>query len=217
MCNGSFENAVIMGGRIHEGCRVPNNLRVAESRCPLCAKIRKNVFVQNPCTRLRERKWDLNGCKNFLCPEKGYEVLFLSIQEKSVCPSQFVIAYALLWCIMPFLLLLSGISALCCESVWLRRLSLITGSAGLSAIVTLGIYMGGLGLGGWWASRKKWSARPVAYGVMELCVALWAIAFPWGLMILSPLFSRFDGALFTLFCALPWGLPPGCMVQPFLR
>lgn len=88
---------------------------------------------------------------------------------------------------MPFFLLLSGLAALCCETVWLRRLSLITGSAGLSAVMTLGLYMAGLGIGGWWAGNRQWSSKPVGYGFLELFACGWAVLFPWLIIALQPM------------------------------
>ena len=88
--------------------------------------------------------------------------------------------------IMPLFLLLSGLAALCCETVWLRRLSLITGSAGLSAVMTLGLYMAGLGLGGWWAGGKNWKSNPRGYGFFELFACGWALSFPWTISVLEP-------------------------------
>ena len=55
--------------------------------------------------------------------------------------------------LLSVLMLCSGCTALTLEMVWLRRLSLHLGSAGLSATVTLAIYMGGLGFGSWMASK----------------------------------------------------------------
>ena len=57
--------------------------------------------------------------------------------------------------------------------VWLRRLSLEFGSAGLSATITLSIYMGGLGIGSIWSSTYHWKKPTQGYGLLRLFVALW--------------------------------------------
>ncbi|MEC7986132.1 MAG: hypothetical protein VX278_13290 [Myxococcota bacterium] len=106
------------------------------------------------------------------------------------------------------LMLLSGMAALCCESVWLRRLSLITGSAGFSAVVTLSLYMGGLGLGGLWAGRQRWRDAPFGYGVLEILVALWALGFPWMLQWWEPILQTAGGQMYSLLLAAPVLLPP---------
>jgi len=82
------------------------------------------------------------------------------------------------------LLVLSGAAALTCETVWLRRMALTMGSAGMAAVVTLALYMGGLGLGGIWAGRRRWHCAPRGYGILELAAACWALAFPTLLSVL---------------------------------
>ncbi len=97
---------------------------------------------------------------------------------------------------LPALLAVSGAGALLCELVWLRRLSLAFGSTGLALTLTLAVYMGGLGIGGWFAGRRAWRRAPRGYGLLELSAASWAVAMPWIL-----------GGLLHLTSALPppWG------------
>jgi spermidine synthase len=75
-------------------------------------------------------------------------------------------------------LALSGAAALCCEVVWMRRLALATGSTGVATTLTLAAYMAGLGLGGLWAGHRAWRRPPSGYGLMELGLGAWAVAFP---------------------------------------
>ncbi len=75
-------------------------------------------------------------------------------------------------------LALSGAAALCCEVVWMRRLVLATGSTGVATTLTLALYMAGLGLGGLWGGRRRWQRAPRGYGLLELGIAVWAVAFP---------------------------------------
>ena len=104
-------------------------------------------------------------------------------------------------------MILSGLAALSLEMVWLRRLSLQLGSAGLSATITLAIYMGGLGIGASWSARYPWKRSTQGYGVLELFVAGWALGFPWLLSLLSPIFLG-DNLLHNFLLSCPLLLPP---------
>ncbi len=84
------------------------------------------------------------------------------------------------------LLAISGAAALTCEVIWMRRLALALGSTGIALTLTLAIYMGGMGLGGIWAGSRRWRRPPLGYGLLELGVACWALAFPWLLGWLGP-------------------------------
>ena len=107
---------------------------------------------------------------------------------------------------LSILMFCSGFTALTLEMVWLRRLSLQLGSAGLSATVTLAIYMGGLGLGSWLGGRVKWKTPLLGYGYLELTVALWAFIFPWLLQWIGPTFTGSSSQ--SLLLAIPLLLPP---------
>ena len=109
--------------------------------------------------------------------------------------------------LLSLLMLLSGLSALSLELVWLRRLSLEFGSAGLSATITLSIYMGGLGIGSIWSSTYHWKKPTQGYGILELCVAGWGFAFPFLLHFLSPFFTSHSN-LYILILSCPLLLPP---------
>ncbi len=82
-------------------------------------------------------------------------------------------------------LALSGASALCCEVVWMRRLALATGSTGVAITLTLALYMAGLGLGGLWGGQRGWTKAPRGYGLLELGIAAWAVAFPFLLVTIQ--------------------------------
>ncbi|HET6646151.1 MAG TPA: fused MFS/spermidine synthase [Pyrinomonadaceae bacterium] len=82
---------------------------------------------------------------------------------------------------------LSGATGLIYEILWARMLGLVFGATTLAVSTVLAAFMGGLALGsalaGRFASRIK---RPVlAYGVIEIGIALYALAVPF-------LFSRVD-------------------------
>ena len=78
----------------------------------------------------------------------------------------------------------------------------------MATVFTLGLYMAGLGLGGWWAGKQRWRPKPIGYGVLEILVAGWAIAFPWLLSVMTPVFLSLNSAWGTLICVTPLLLPP---------
>ncbi len=94
---------------------------------------------------------------------------------------------------LPWLLALSGAAALLCEVVWLRRLTLLFGSTGLALSLTLAVYMGGLGLGGWLGGKRAWRRPPAGYGWLELLAAAWACAMPLVLSATVPLADALPG------------------------
>ncbi len=105
-------------------------------------------------------------------------------------------------------LALSGAAALCCEVVWMRRLALATGSTGVATTLTLSLYMAGLGLGGLWGGRRPWARPPAGYGLLELGLACWALAFPLLLsLLLGPLSA--GGPSWLPWLASLLLLPPG--------
>lgn len=78
---------------------------------------------------------------------------------------------------------LSGFAGLLYETVWFRQFASVFGTSEAALGAVLAGYMGGLALGaalaGRWTDRVR---RPVlAYGLLELGVALGALLIPWGL------------------------------------
>ncbi|NNC00015.1 fused MFS/spermidine synthase [Corallococcus exiguus] len=105
------------------------------------------------------------------------------------------------------LLFLSGATALVYELVWSKYLGNVLGNSGQAHAVVLATFMGGLALGafvfGRTADRVK---NPLAlYGVLELGVGLYALAFPYVL-----------GALEHLWLSLAPHVPEGLRVAPRL-
>lgn len=105
------------------------------------------------------------------------------------------------------LLFLSGATALVYELVWSKYLGNVLGNSGQAHAVVLATFMGGLALGasvfGRTADRVK---NPLAlYGLLELGVALYALAFPYVL-----------GALEALWLVLAPLVPDGWRVAPRL-
>ncbi|MFP2904471.1 spermidine synthase, partial [Pyxidicoccus sp. 3LFB2] len=105
------------------------------------------------------------------------------------------------------LLFLSGATALVYELVWSKYLGNVLGNSGQAHAVVLATFMGGLALGasvfGRTADRVK---NPLAlYGLLELGVGLYALAFPYVLDALS-----------ALWLVLAPAVPDGFRVAPRL-
>ena len=76
---------------------------------------------------------------------------------------------------------LSGTAGLIYQMVWMRYLSTVFGTSELAIVAVLVAYMGGLAAGAWVASKFLHRLRRpiVAYAVLELAIAVSAIAVPW--------------------------------------
>jgi spermidine synthase len=86
--------------------------------------------------------------------------------------------------------LLSGFAALLYQTVWARELSFVFGTSDLAVAAVLAAYMAGLALGAAiaapYATRLR---RPVlAYGVLELGIAICALGVPWGIRGVNALY-----------------------------
>ena len=70
----------------------------------------------------------------------------------------------------------SGLTGLLYEIVWVRLFGLVFGNTVYSTATVLAVFMGGLGLGGWWFGRfiEKRSDAVLFYGLVELGVGLYA-------------------------------------------
>jgi spermidine synthase len=95
---------------------------------------------------------------------------------------------------------LSGFSALLYETAWTREFAFVFGTSELAVVAVLAAYMGGLALGAALAARfAPRIRRPVlAYGVLELGIALWAVALPYAIRALSALYLGWLGGLDAL-------------------
>ncbi|NBD13325.1 spermidine synthase [Corallococcus sp. Z5C101001] len=105
------------------------------------------------------------------------------------------------------LLFLSGATALVYELVWSKYLGNVLGNSGQAHAVVLATFMGGLALGAFVFGRTADRVKsPLAlYGLLELGVGLYALAFPYVL-----------GALEHLWLALAPHVPEGLRVAPRL-
>jgi len=118
---------------------------------------------------------------------------------------------------------LSGFAALLYQTAWTRELSFVFGTSELAVAAVLAAYMGGLALGAAAAARfAQRLRRPVlAYGVLELAIAVSALSVPLGIRLINSLYVGLlgggsglpeDGAtaatLFQLAAAFAVLLPP---------
>jgi spermidine synthase len=95
---------------------------------------------------------------------------------------------------------LSGFSALLYETAWTREFAFVFGTSELAVVAVLAAYMGGLALGAALAARfAPRIRRPVlAYGILELGIALWALALPSAIRAVTALYLGWLGGLEAL-------------------
>jgi spermidine synthase len=118
---------------------------------------------------------------------------------------------------------LSGFAALLYQTAWTRELSFVFGTSELAVAAVLAAYMGGLALGAAAAARYAMRLRrPVlAYGVLELAIAVSALSVNGGIALINTLYVGLLGgggelpedgatvaALFQLGAAFSVLLPP---------
>lgn len=106
--------------------------------------------------------------------------------------------------LVPVLFVVSGACALAYQVVWVRALGLLVGNSLWAAVAVVAAYMGGMALGSWlagrWAGRIRQHLR--VYAACEALAAVWALATPWVLPVLTRLASGLGPELFR-----SWGLP----------
>jgi len=92
---------------------------------------------------------------------------------------------------------LSGFAALLYETAWTREFSFVFGTSELAIAAVLAAYMGGLALGAGIAGRlMPRMRRPVLiYGLLELGIAIFALAVPLGIHGVRELYLRWLGGL----------------------
>lgn len=81
--------------------------------------------------------------------------------------------------VLLLLFVLSGIAGLIYQSIWSHYLGLVLGHAAYAQTLVLGIFMGGMALGAWLASRysQKWRHLILAYAIIELAIGAMGLAF----------------------------------------
>lgn len=78
-----------------------------------------------------------------------------------------------------FVFALSGAAGLIYQSIWSQYLGLYLGHAAYAQSLVLAIFMGGMALGAWWASRRslQWRNLLRAYAMIELVIGVAAALF----------------------------------------
>ncbi|MEM7411156.1 MAG: fused MFS/spermidine synthase, partial [Myxococcota bacterium] len=122
---------------------------------------------------------------------------------------------------------LSGLAALVYETAWTRQFAFVFGTSELAVATVLAAYMGGLAFGAALASRyARKLARPVlAYGILELGIAIAALCIPLGIAASRWLYVALFGghdvlpqsagmgtAVFYLICSFAILLVPTAMM-----
>lgn len=89
-----------------------------------------------------------------------------------------------------FLFFLSGATSLAYQVLWVRELQLVFGTSTFAISTVLAAFMAGLALGGFAMSRFADAiTRPLAaYGLLEIGIGLYALAFPWLVSLITPLY-----------------------------
>ena len=96
---------------------------------------------------------------------------------------------------------LSGCAGLIYQSIWSQYLGLYLGHAAYAQSLVLAIFMGGMAIGAWWASRRSlhWRNLLRAYALIELVIGMAAVLF-------HPLYVGVTGFAYdTAFPAMPGG------------
>ena len=89
----------------------------------------------------------------------------------------------------------SGFAALLYQTAWTREFAFLFGTSELAVVAVLAAYMGGLALGAATAARFVGRlTRPVlAYGILELGIAICALGVPLGIGIVQSLYLSIAG------------------------
>lgn len=77
------------------------------------------------------------------------------------------------------LFIVSGFAGLIYQSIWSHYLGLVLGHAAYAQTLVLAIFMGGMALGAWLASRRStgWRNLILAYGIIELAIGVVGLVF----------------------------------------
>lgn len=92
--------------------------------------------------------------------------------------------------ILVALFFVSGATSLVYQTVWARELHHVLGTSHTAISTVLAAFMAGLGLGSAIAARRAGAVlQPLRlYGALEVGIGLWAIAFPWLVSGITPLY-----------------------------
>jgi spermidine synthase len=144
------------------------------------------------------------------------------IQDKKIVRSVLKIPYSLVLCFF----FISGMTGLIYEILWTRMIGKIIGNSPFAVSIVLTVFMGGLGLGSYLASRyidrRNTPGELVKiYGVLELAVGAYGLILPVLLILFKPLYALLYNHLFGHFlfynlltftgCSFLLLLPVTCM------
>lgn len=145
--------------------------------------------------------------------------------EKKLSRNDLLLSRRLSSIILTFFLF-SGMAGLIYEILWTRMLVKIIGAAPFAISIILTIFMGGLGLGSYLASRYIDRIQPLSklikiYGLLEIIIGCYALALPILLVFLRPLQALLYNHLYNhflpyhlltfLICAILLCVPVLCM------
>jgi spermidine synthase len=124
------------------------------------------------------------------------------IGAKSGVRSGIKIPYFLVLCFF----FISGMTGLIYEILWTRMIGNIIGSAPFAVSIVLTVFMGGLGLGSYLASRsidRLKTPRDLVriYGILELTVGAYGLVLPALLVLFKPLYALLYNHMFGHFLA----------------
>lgn len=118
--------------------------------------------------------------------------------------------------IVSLLFLLSGLSSLIYQVIWTRMLVFVFGSTTFATSTVLSVFMGGLALGSYLASRyADKSKNPfLAYGILEGIIGFWALLAPLLFSLAVPIYQMFFDSLHLQ--VIPFGLLRFCVAALIL-
>ncbi len=117
------------------------------------------------------------------------------------------------------LFFVSGATSLVYQTLWARELQLLFGTSQFAIATVLAAFMGGLAVGGFWMARRAdLIVNPLStYGILEVVIGLYALAFPLLLSLCAPIFSLlFDaaGSSIILFGLLQFSVVLALLIVP---
>jgi spermidine synthase len=111
----------------------------------------------------------------------------------------------------------SGLTGLIYEILWTRMIVEIIGSAPFAVTIVLTVFMGGLGLGSYLASktidRVKDPLKLIRlYGMLELVIGVYGVILPLLLILFKPLYGLIYNNLFSYFIGYNLITFVGCFI-----
>jgi spermidine synthase len=94
---------------------------------------------------------------------------------------------------LALLFFFSGATSLVYQNIWARELHLVFGTSSYAIATVLAAFMGGLALGGFWMARHadRLTKPLLTYGLLEVCIGLYALVFPFLIQLVKPLYLGF--------------------------